>query len=324
MRHEIVTLSGGWRGTRQTVGHIKRLIEQAILDPVVVLTAHDIVRHLPERDKDAEIEAISDYVRRNIRYTRESVETTKTPRLMIEEIRKKGRAVGDCDDAVTLWLALHRVVGSRVRVGVISQRKDKAANHIFGEVFSPDRGWVTDDTVVKRKPLGWRAAPEKITEEKLFSMNGLGALVKDRRMKPVTVPVGRTRCIPVEALARRKKPMRSRYIRASGYKVKSPSMLYVDAGGGVSGMDGLGQWDAIAQIAQGVAQAGAEAYKAYTDYRAGQKRPTVSLPALPAPSTNIATGQAAPQPAPSGGGSNNTLILLGLGLLAVVAMSRPR
>jgi hypothetical protein len=176
MRHEIVQLQDGWAGTDATVEKIQQIVLDSLQDPVVVLAAHDLVRHLPERDKDAEIEAVSRFVKSKIRYTNEAIETLKTPRVLLDEIKRSGRAIGDCDDHVILWMALHKVLASKVRVRVISQRKNGMANHIFGEVWSPRRGWITDELIVKHRPLGWSVPESQVTKSKRYDdgMQGIG------------------------------------------------------------------------------------------------------------------------------------------------------
>jgi hypothetical protein len=170
-------LAEGWDGTDQTVAKATQLVRESLSDPVVRLTAENIVRKLPERDKSAEIRAISRFVRKNIRYTNEGIETIKTPRLLLDEIRTYGKAVGDCDDHVILWLALHKVIGQKVRIKVVSQRKNKVASHIYGEVYNPDtEQWVADDTIKKNREMGWSVPFEKRTAEKTYGdgMEGFG------------------------------------------------------------------------------------------------------------------------------------------------------
>lgn len=174
MRHEVINLSEGWAGTSQTVETIMRLVDDSLTDPLVVTTAQNIVRNVAERDRMAELRAVSAFVRSKMRYTNESIETLKTPRLMVQEIQRYGKAVGDCDDSVILWMALLKSVGHRVRATVISQRRDKAATHIYAEDFINGQ-WVSDDTIVKNKPLGWSApAREKtVTRHYAASMGGI-------------------------------------------------------------------------------------------------------------------------------------------------------
>lgn len=175
MRHEVVNLSDGWAGTNQTVSKIMQLVDDSLTDPLIVTTAQNVVRNVRERDRMAELRAISAFVRSRVRYTNESIETLKTPRLMIQEIQKYGKAVGDCDDSVILWMALLKSVGHRVRATVVSQRKDGLASHIYAEDFINGR-WVSDDTIVKNKPLGWSVpAREKTTTRHYASaMGGVG------------------------------------------------------------------------------------------------------------------------------------------------------
>ena len=175
MRYEVMQLAEGWDGTDQTVAKATELVRASLTDPVVRLTAEGLVRNLPERDKGAEIRAVSRFVRKNIRYTNEGVETIKTPRLLLDEIRTYGKAVGDCDDHVILWLALHKVLGQKVRIRVVSQRRNGVASHIFGEVLGPG-GWITDDTIKKDRKIGWEVPRGKRTADKIYNdgMEGFG------------------------------------------------------------------------------------------------------------------------------------------------------
>lgn len=240
VRHEVVDLPGGWRGTDMTVEWVNRLVEDSLTDPLVVLTAQNIVRHLPERDKDAEIAAISNFIRTKIRYTNEGVETLKTPHVVLSEIKQHGKAVGDCDDAVITWLALHRAVGSKARIKVISQRKNQIANHIYGQVWSPRRGWVTDDTIVKHQPVGWEASQKNVTKSKTY-MNGLSGLGEANMDNGVFHPGGTQQMYSDDMIPETRYQMGH---AASRYNVKTGGMLTVDENGDV---EGVGQ-DIVASI----------------------------------------------------------------------------
>lgn len=168
MRYEVQQLRDGWPGTDHTVKTIVRLVNESVTDPVVRRVAENIVRDIPERDKLGEIRAISRFVRSRIRYTGEPVETIKTPRVLVDEIQRYGKATGDCDDHVVLALALHRMVGTQCDIPVISQRADGIANHIYIRCFVPGRGWVTDDLIMKKEPLGWEPPSSKVTKKKTY------------------------------------------------------------------------------------------------------------------------------------------------------------
>jgi hypothetical protein len=176
--YEIIQLAEGWSGTDLTVEKVLDIVDQSLTKPNVVLTARRIVQYVPERDRDAEIAAVSAFVREKMRYTNEGVETLTAPWIMLKEIRERGNFPGDCDESVILWLSLLKSLGFKTRIDVISQRADKRANHIYGEVLSPTRGWITDDTIVKNKPLGWAPHAEVgVTRRKVYgdllAMSGL-------------------------------------------------------------------------------------------------------------------------------------------------------
>jgi hypothetical protein len=177
MRHEVVDLPLGWAGTDMTVEWIERLVNDSLTDPIVVLTARDIVRGVQERDKIGESRAISAFVRSKLHYVNEGIETITAPADTLREIKKHGQFLGDCDDAVALWAALHRALGHPVRYAVVSQRRDGLATHIYAEVFVGGR-WTSDDTIVKYKPMGWKV-PDRETSVRRHYPSGAGGLMRD-------------------------------------------------------------------------------------------------------------------------------------------------
>jgi len=292
VRHEIVDLAEGWTGTDQTVDWVHKLVQESLLDPVVVTEARGIIRFVPERDKDAEIAAVSQYVRTKIRYTSESVETLSTPRYMVDEIRKHGRATGDCDEAVILWLALLRVLGHKVRVKVISQRADRRASHIFGQVLSPTRGWLTDDTIVKRKPLGWCAPARSITQEKTYQMSGTNE-IGGCNMK--CCQIGRTRCVTADSLTPRRTRLVSRDLAPKTYQLKTQGALWVDKDGELKGVGIIPALTAAAAAAKPLA-------------KLLKKKKKKKSKVAPPP----------PPPAQSSGGGGAAAMLLPLGLMLLL------
>jgi hypothetical protein len=217
LRHEVIQLSEGWAGTDQTVAKAREMVNASLTDPLIVTTAQNIVRNVRERDKWTEVVAISNFVRSHIRYTNEGIETLKTPRLMLEEIERYGKAVGDCDDHVILWAALLRAVGFSVRYRVISQRPDQLANHIYGEVLVPGRGWVGDDTIVKWRPVGWSAPPERATRDRIYGeLGGYSMYATVGRMAPAEriARGGAYHAMIVERRAKRRRAKRRRAMEA--------------------------------------------------------------------------------------------------------------
>lgn len=143
----------GYAGTRKTVGLICRLIRQGAKDFCVRQTAIDILLRNRIRPKDyrGEIRALFDWVRNNIRYTRDifRVELLHTARRLLE------LRAGDCDDMTILLGAMLKSVGHPVRLALVgfNPGKKKLFTHIYLEVLYKG-WWISLDPTVQR-PMGW-------------------------------------------------------------------------------------------------------------------------------------------------------------------------
>jgi hypothetical protein len=84
-----------------------RIVENSKSSPEIRLLALSLVRSLPSKDHLSEARAFFDFVRKNIRYTRDvfNMETLQTPEKTLEV------GNGDCDDMVMLLSALLFSVG---------------------------------------------------------------------------------------------------------------------------------------------------------------------------------------------------------------------
>lgn len=152
-RISIVKVPRGRRGTLVTAGLIGRLIREGAKDFLVRQTAIELFRRRGVRPKDrmGEVVALFDWVRREIRYTRDifRVETLHTARRVLE------LRAGDCDDMTILLGAMLIATGHPVRLALVGFRPHKPHrySHIYPEVF--DRGrWIPIDVTVDR-PMGW-------------------------------------------------------------------------------------------------------------------------------------------------------------------------
>lgn len=258
MDYELRTIGEGWTGTDETVEQSYRLMNEACLDPVVVMEARNIVRFVQERDKEAESRAISAYVRKNLRYTKESVETLTAPRQMIDEIHKYKNFTEDCDGATLLWMTLHRAIGFKVRARVISQRHDGMASHIFGQVEIGGK-WITDDTICKDKPYGWGPPKRSMSNSKEYSSQGPENFSDSNEGSPmsdmnVTVH-GPIRKMRSDMFQTNKKMMAGMSVSSRGYQLKPTGMIYVDRKGGLSGVGvnpTMGQFDFALKAASGI------------------------------------------------------------------------
>lgn len=144
----------GIAGTRKTLEAMERLVRQGIRDPEVVLYAQQAVRGAPEYGQRAELDAILDDVRRTMRYTLDpvGVETVKSPSFILREIRDRGRAVMDCDDASVWTAALVRSVGMNTRWKVI-QDDPTEFTHVFLEAEADGR-WIPVDPIARTMRAG--------------------------------------------------------------------------------------------------------------------------------------------------------------------------
>jgi transglutaminase-like putative cysteine protease len=109
------TLAPGAQGTKQTLGIMRQLALEGSRMLDVRETAIRILKaaHVAPRDYLGEIRALFQFVRDQVRYTRDvaGVETLQSPRYTLKAL------VGDCDDKSVLLAALLRSVGHPAELG---------------------------------------------------------------------------------------------------------------------------------------------------------------------------------------------------------------
>src|SRR5215510_8235581 len=143
----------GTLGTLVTARLIARLIRTGAKDFYVRQKAIQIFRAYGVRPKDrfGEVYTLFDWVRRNVRYTRDifQVELLHTARRMFE------LKAGDCDDMTILLGAMLMSTGHPVRLALAGFRPDKphVYSHIYPEVNVRGR-WMPIDATVDQ-PIGW-------------------------------------------------------------------------------------------------------------------------------------------------------------------------
>lgn len=152
----------GAAGTRATLRIMANLVRRYRVSQKVRDVALRVVGHLPNKRYLDELEALRQWVSRNVRYTRDvhGVETIHTPDAVLELMQ------GDCDDQATLLAALLESVGMRTRFVAVGVRSAQFI-HVFAEAHLPGYGWVPAETT-EPVPLGWRPqmAAEMIEEVK--------------------------------------------------------------------------------------------------------------------------------------------------------------
>ena len=143
----------GSKGTLVTARLIAEMIRAGAKDFYVRQKAIQIFRIYGIRPKNrlGEVCALFDWVRRNIRYTRDifRVELLHSARRMLE------LQAGDCDDMTILLGAMLMSTGHPVRLVLAGFRPNKphVYSHIYPEVNVRGR-WIAIDATVSQ-PIGW-------------------------------------------------------------------------------------------------------------------------------------------------------------------------
>jgi transglutaminase-like putative cysteine protease len=132
---------------------IARLIHQGAKDFYVRQKAIEIFRAngVPAKDRFGEVCALFEWVRRNVRYTRDifRVELLHSARRMLE------LRAGDCDDMTVLLGAMLASTGHPVRIVLTGFRRNRphVYSHIYPEVLLRGR-WIAIDAT-SPNAMGW-------------------------------------------------------------------------------------------------------------------------------------------------------------------------
>lgn len=136
-------------GTNTTLKLMSSLVKQFKRDPMIRDTALSLVAGLRPRDWTGEARRLYEYVRDNIRYTRDvsRVETLQTPPVTMDV------EAGDCDDKSTLLAALLESVGHPTRFVATGYREPQSYSHVYVETLLGTK-WIPLDASTD-KPFGW-------------------------------------------------------------------------------------------------------------------------------------------------------------------------
>lgn len=128
-------LLSGEAGTKQTIDLMRKLVDQAVGDQSFVRFAKEIVRGVMPYNDIGEASAVYEWVKQNIRYTKDPVtkETLYPPADMLK-IRS-----GDCDDIAMLMGAIMIALGYPARLTTISANASdpNEFSHVYLEAEVP-------------------------------------------------------------------------------------------------------------------------------------------------------------------------------------------
>ena len=160
----------GEPGTDATVRIMRKMIEAGKRDLSIRQLAERILRlyHVPNYQYVSELAALHDWVRRNVRYTKDphEVEYIQTPRRLLQT------RMGDCDDMAVLLGSLAEVVGHPVGIKVVSRYANRNYHHVYPVAEIDGREYGLDASVPF--PFGYQS-PD-IKKEKIFPSNGVGTM----------------------------------------------------------------------------------------------------------------------------------------------------
>ena len=171
-------LEAGEAGTAQTIKAMRELVDHAVSDPAFVRQAKDIVRHVPSFDEVGEVYALYQWVKHNIRYTKDPVtkETLYPPQEFLK-IRS-----GDCDDISMLIGALGIALGYPARLITISAdaSSPQEFSHVYPELEVPagSRQWIPLDCASPgaefglEPPMYYRKRAWSLTDDSYQDLNG--------------------------------------------------------------------------------------------------------------------------------------------------------
>lgn len=125
---------------------------------------------IPEKDWKAEVEAIFNWVRTNVRYTLDpwELELFQRARRSIEN------GTADCDDQVILAGALLQSVGYPLRLVVVDTGHG-GYSHIYLHVGTPPmnpKKWISFDLTATTEPFGWEVPGYTVAKKRIFQVEG--------------------------------------------------------------------------------------------------------------------------------------------------------
>jgi Transglutaminase-like superfamily len=156
-------LLSGDAGVSQTIDQMRALVDAALRDPTVLRLAKDIIRGVPAFDDYSEAQALYNWVRQNIRFTKDPVnKETLYPPADLLQIRS-----GDCDDISMLLGTLLMAVGYPARLMTVAAGGDEFSHvYVEGQINGQ---WIPMDPARSDSQFG--VAPPMYTRARWWSLS---------------------------------------------------------------------------------------------------------------------------------------------------------
>ena len=140
----------GAGGIAQTIRVMRQCVEFYKSHPRIIEVARNIVMLAPPKDQLAEVVAVFEYVRDQIRYVADplDVETLTTPDRLIDE------GAGDCDDKSTLLATLLAAIGIDSEFVVTGYTDNTNYEHVYVLAYVSSVRVALDPCELQ--PAGWQ------------------------------------------------------------------------------------------------------------------------------------------------------------------------
>jgi len=151
----LVDIPNGAAGVFTTAAAMRQLINAYKTDIEIRTTAGNLVFLTPEKNDLAEVEALFNFVRDNIRYLKDvhAVETLTTPDRTLQ------LGYGDCDDQVVLLGSLLESIGYPTKIVLTGYGDPGIFEHVYLQTLIQNQ-WVDMDPT-EQIPLGF-APPDPV------------------------------------------------------------------------------------------------------------------------------------------------------------------
>jgi transglutaminase-like putative cysteine protease len=159
MRAQTFHLADGDAGTAQTIRAMQQLIEQGKKDPRIHELAARIIAHCPPEylpaGEIAAAQAIFNWPLAHVRYTPD-VDGKETLHSAWDIVRL---GIGDCDDFTILYCSLFATIGKKTRIVTIASHAEdpRQFSHVYPEVYVQGR-WIPIDAA--RRSAAFAKGPE--------------------------------------------------------------------------------------------------------------------------------------------------------------------
>lgn len=146
---QIVQIPDGLAGTEATIAAMREMVNRCKTNPIIRQAATTVAFLQPEKNYQAEAEAIFNEVRDGVRYMRDvhMVETLQEPTITLAS------RLGDCDDQSTLLASMLESIGVPTRF-VVAGYDGPHYSHVYLQAWFDDAGWVDMDAT-EPHPMGW-------------------------------------------------------------------------------------------------------------------------------------------------------------------------